>query len=78
MEKRLQDGRVALPNVKKYYDVAILTACTEWWKMVDDDVTLLLEQEKCSVSQSRWLFISTLTKRDLSFVNSIVKILDRT
>lgn len=44
VEKRLQDGGVAVPNIKKYYSAALLTACVDWWNLADNEVNSLLEQ----------------------------------
>lgn len=55
----------------------MLSACTEWWRMTDDDVILQLEQEKCNIRLSKWLIINLSTKEDLLHANSIVKTLGK-
>lgn len=76
-EKKIQDGGIAIPNINRYYEAALLVACVEWWRMLDNDVLLLLEQKGCVMKLSTWLVANSATRRDIDQANWIVQTLGK-
>lgn len=76
-EKRIQDGDIAIPNIKRYYEAALLMACVEWRRMSDDDVSLLFEQEGCDMKLPVWLFANSAISLDVKRANLTVHVLGR-
>lgn len=77
VEKRLQDGGVAIPNIRKYYDAAMLTACEKWWNMANNEASLILEQENSGGSLADWLVQKVPARSDIAQANWIVKSLSK-
>lgn len=46
LEKGLEDGGLAVPNIMKYYHAATLAACLTWWYSPADGMNMQLEQER--------------------------------
>lgn len=71
VQKPLQEG------ITKYYEVALLTACLDWWNWAGSDISLAFEQQNCKVQLADWLFSKVASKWDLVKATPLVKVLGK-
>lgn len=73
VEKKLQNGGVAISTIKEYYYAALLTAGADWSNMAGTEINLGLEQIGCKVTLQDWLIQDQAVRSDIAQANRIVR-----
>lgn len=69
MERKLEDGGLAVPNIEKYYYAAMLTACLNYWHFSAGNINVQLEQGRCKLALVDWLVLDRGTAIGLEGAN---------
>lgn len=55
LEKTIEEGRLAIPNIMSYYHASLLTVCLDWWQLPSNDINLVMKQNVLRLSLVDWL-----------------------